>query len=92
MANQIKCDGCSGELEKTAKPRLWKCTVCSGLISIRPIELVKALKIVNFREFEGRNDPDYTRYFSLMVLYPDGDVRRVHGWFNIVTGKATQIG
>jgi len=97
--NVTPCPGCNGELgPHTAEDGIFECELCGGLVSgdrREPVDRDKVEKYVQIGEWyingvsEAQNK---ARYFDFMVKYPDGDVRRVHGWFHEDIKTVIQFG
>lgn len=82
------------EVRETPNAQVWICTRCGGIFGTCYLGDSYGFVLPQFDE--GEADLDWVRYYDFRTLGVDEgrpfEIGRRHGWYNIRTGRITQVG
>lgn len=87
------CPACNGSGVLTDNPSVLRCERCGGIYSQRnePITLEEVRKYVNYTQMRPEPLKDQF-YFDFYIVFPSGEIDRMHGWACSETKQVVQWG
>lgn len=86
-----KCPQCDGASYSILKGDIKKCSHCEAVYGVAT-SFAESHQFVLPQFASGEVPHEQTRYYDMMILLPNGQCERRHGWFDPATRRITQVG